>query len=254
MLTGAARAAKRMGGTRLERVWVVALPVVVLLVLERLYLFTFLAVHLGVTGFTWPSGLGVLVGRGAPWSVRTTLVVTGFAAAGYVLMWAILAVRDYVHSVRRAGKRVLLTGAGGRLLVMGLLFLTVAYELSLLTSMPDRKEVLAQTRIDVQAGRWYRLLDLLEHDVPGVRTLCRETLEDPSRSTRLLSAAALQRMGSGDRQTTALLRSVTRDEFEGRPFREVYILFLEGAPSRLFDGVDADEWERWQEYCEGLPE
>ena len=248
MLTGAARAAVKMGGTRLERVWIVALPVVLMLVLERLYLYIVVAFYVGF------DPRAALVGRADPWPLRTTLVIVAWVAAGYALLWALAAIGDYVREVRRRGKRLLLTGAGGRLLVLGSLFIAVAYDVAVLSTIPNREEVMATARADFRAGRWRSLMDVVVNDVPGAREFCRESLENPSRPHRLMAAAGLHQLGNGDEETNALLGSMTLVEFRDWGYHNHYVLLFRPNLWPVFDGLDGDGGEPWRRFRERFPE
>ena len=212
MLTGAMRAARTVGVLRLERVWVVAVPVVMLLVLERIVTLYFVQWSMCNLFLTHP--YAELVGRAGPWSLRTALVATVFAATGYALLWAVRAIVEYAREVKRHGRRLFLRGgATGRLVIFGAIFVLLAYETMLVTSLPTAEDVMAGARVGFRSGWAWQFSGAVIHDVPGIRSFCRENINDPARPQRLLAAIALTRLGEGSNLTVDTLRSITRDEY-----------------------------------------
>jgi len=254
MLTGAARAARTAGVFRLERVWVVAVPVVMMLVLERLLTFYF--IFWSMRSFWISHPYAELAGRPGPWSMRTALVTTSFAVTGYALLWAVRAVVEYVREVRRHGRRLLLRGgATGRLVVFGSMFLILAYETTVVASLPTAADVLAAAEADSRSQSWWRFTGAVLHDVPGIRRFCRENLDHASRPHRLAAAMALTRLRAGSNRTVALLRSITREEFLDRRnvnlFRRLEQISTGRAglfPFRLMYLTPGEQEELWQRF------
>ena len=246
MLTGAMRAARKTDALRFERVWVVAVPVLVVLYLERIV--QFILVHVAMGWMPFPGCY--LVGRRGPIALRTALLLAVGAAAAYALVWAAAALLEYLGDVRRTGRRILVGGSGGRFFVLGSLFLILATQTMLATQLPTAEDEIASVRAEFASGSWWRFRAAVSQDVPGIRAFCREQIDAGNRNARLMAAMGLFRFGDRSPETLEVLRGLSREEFLGERqgfFWPQLQLVRLGIGGYSYHRATPEEWERFRE-------
>jgi hypothetical protein len=209
MLNGAARAAKKVGALTPERVWVVVVPVVVILVLDRIAQFVLFLYP--VTPF-YESHAWLLSG-GGPMLLRDAIVLLGWALAGYIGIWTLSAVLGYAREVGRFGKRFRLPLRSlGRLILYGGLFLVTVYAALQTGEIPTAAEFVSEVRREVESGEFLVYSDAVRQRVPGIRAVCVDLREDSRRRQRLLGAAGLWCLGDRSEETASLLEDLDRSD------------------------------------------
>jgi hypothetical protein len=250
MLTGAARAARTCGGLRLERVWVVAVPVVFLLVFGRVVSSFFMI--WGASPYGWEPA-AVAVARGGPISLRSALIASFFAAAGYAFVWFLFAAREYLREVASLGRRVVLyRGVAGWLVIFGSMFLMLFWSALEVNSLPTAEDVVARGGASMASGVGSPFLSAVLADVPGIRGLCEKKLGSGSRGQQILAAKALMCLGVDSDRARAVLRSITREEFfdrrNWRLFHQVEFLSRPGGMGIHLSSLMEQTEEGWQQF------
>lgn len=209
MLNGATRAAKKVGALTPERVWVVVVPVVVILVLDRLA--QFVLVYHGTSPYG-VNGMWLLSGAG-PILLRDAFVLLGWALTAYTGVWAFSAVQAYAGEVRRLGRRLRLPFRSfGRLLLFGGLFLAATYGALQAMAIPTAEDAMTEVRLRVSSGRFDLYSDAVQFGVPGIRTVCLELRADPGDPQRAMGAAGLWYLGDRSEETLAVLDEYPVDD------------------------------------------
>jgi hypothetical protein len=255
MLTGAARAARKAGVLDPVSGWLVAAPVLVLLVLERFFVFG--SFWLGCFCFGCFSPLippAFLLSGNGPWCFRTAMVAVTLAASGFALVWTIPAVGAFVREVRRRGRRLLLTSVvTGRLVLFSGTFLFAAYAALSALQIPTAGDVMARVKADFMAQRWDAFEYAVAYGVPGIRGFCREGLDLDSRPHRLMAAAGLRRLVPDSKAARACLRTIDREEFLDPQNRTLMFCLREvtlssGGWFLILRPMPRDPEERWRQF------
>lgn len=236
MLKGAHRAAARTAPFPSIRIWVVAVPVVAALVLERIAALLITA--------TWLVGressnhvLLVLPTGGLTLRTTTILILTGFTV--YAGLWTVLSWAE--TRSRRTRIEALGPALATTLLVLISGFLTIQA-----FATPSAKELLDSAESDVEHGSPWLLERLVANDVPGVEEACHRMFASHDEYVRFCAAAGLWVRGDRSAETVGVL-----DEIFNRPPEEmaderwvrVGSLLLVWAPE--YPGREWEEIREW---------
>ncbi|MHC4473342.1 MAG: hypothetical protein ACYTDY_03040 [Planctomycetota bacterium] len=196
MLRGARRAIGRTGALSSERVWIIALPVVVATTLDwfarYLIAFHLVGAHLTWTGLTAP-----LLSGGGPLVPRTAIILVCGSAAAYGVIWAAGSFREVL---RRGGRSIpgpaFIHALAGTMLALAAGFTSVSA-----ARIPSARSFLADARQSLEKGDWWLLHAAIHTEVDGVRALCRDLRDSETGNPRFYGAAGLYCLGDRSPET-----------------------------------------------------
>jgi hypothetical protein len=239
--------------------WVVAVPVVVLLllgsVLHRLFIFGFVTFRRGDEALFFI--------RAGPLTLLEALTALCVAVAAYCALWIVFSVREAVRLGRRAVPSPPLARALALLVPLGFSL----YGAVGLGRTPSAEEYLAGVEADMRRGEVYRYWTAVRFGVPGVEKLCRKLRDDEDSYLSFYGAAGAYHRGDrGDKtrrilheRIEALRETLRREEFSRdvlRKYECAALLVRESTPAPMgfygFDlglGHDARSsfWLWWEE-------